>query len=272
MKFIYSIFLTCILPFSCFSQKTIEKYEIKIDSLFAELIDTYEDSAKIKLCNNIEEYMIKALELDNAKLYPFNKLKYVGKISSPDKKLRIINWNCNMKNGDYRYFSLIQHSYKGDNSIVKLKQNITEPYSVHGNISPENWPGALYYKIIPFKTKKKIAYVLLAWDANTIRTNKKIIEIVSFNESGNVVFGLPVIYWRGRILNRVVFEYAQQARMSLSYNASKKKIIFDHLSPSESRYNGQMEYYGPDFTYDALEYNKGRWNLYENIDVRNMKK
>ena len=32
----------------------------------------------------------------------------------------------------------------------------------------------------------------------------------------------------------------------------------------------QFEYYGPDFSYDALELKKGLWNLVEEFDVKNL--
>lgn len=272
LKLCFLILFYMSFSFPSFSQQFIEDYENKIDSIFVKLRNAENDSLKMKLCYDIEAYMQKALLLTNSMDYPFKKLNNMGKILSPDKKIKILNWNCTLAKGDYRYFCIIQHSLLGKNTIVSLKQNLKLKSSIQKQLSPQNWLGALYYKIIPFKTKKQTAYALLAWDGNNIRTNKKLIEILSINKTGNIVFGLPVIHWRGNIFNRVIFEYAQQARMSLSYNESKKRIIFDHLSPSESRYTGQKEYYGPDFSYDALEYKKNRWTLYENIDVRNAKK
>ncbi len=57
--------------------------------------------------------------------------------------------------------------------------------------------------------------------------------------------------------------------MKLSYRKSDNCIIFDHLSPSEPRYVNQFEYYGPDFSYDALVLKNGLWTLLEEVSLEN---
>ena len=57
--------------------------------------------------------------------------------------------------------------------------------------------------------------------------------------------------------------------MTIQYEEKAKRFVFDHLAPSKPIYQNQFEYYGPDFSYDALEYRKGKWVLVENVDVRN---
>jgi hypothetical protein len=39
----------------------------------------------------------------------------------------------------------------------------------------------------------------------------------------------------------------------------RKKIVFDHLSPPKATLKGAEETYGPDFTYDAFIWKKGKW-------------
>ncbi len=43
----------------------------------------------------------------------------------------------------------------------------------------------------------------------------------------------------------------------------------DHLAPLDPSYEGNRSYYGPDFSYDVLEFNKGKWVLEENVELRN---
>jgi hypothetical protein len=59
--------------------------------------------------------------------------------------------------------------------------------------------------------------------------------------------------------------------MSLRYEEDRKRIVFDHLSPPDASLKGQTQYYGPDLSYDAYYWKKGRWQLRENIDARNRK-
>jgi hypothetical protein len=69
--------------------------------------------------------------------------------------------------------------------------------------------------------------------------------------------------------NRVVFEYSARVSMSLRYDAAKKRIVFDHLSPAKPSFEGNYEFYGPDFSYDAFAFIDNYWVLEENIDIRN---
>ena len=57
----------------------------------------------------------------------------------------------------------------------------------------------------------------------------------------------------------------------LKYNQEFKLIVFDHLSPSQKKFEGQYLYYGPDMTYDGLEFKNGFWNLKSNIVLKNKK-
>ncbi|NJK97401.1 MAG: hypothetical protein HC905_23045 [Bacteroidales bacterium] len=53
--------------------------------------------------------------------------------------------------------------------------------------------------------------------------------------------------------------------MMLNYDEMLKSIVFDHLAPSESRYTGQYEFYGPDFSFDGLIFKENQWVLVEDV-------
>jgi hypothetical protein len=254
--------------FSSFSQLTCVEKEDEISHYFDSLIQADSDSLKLASCQQIQNSFETLLQKEESFSYPFAKLNRMGKISSPDAAFRIYNWNCVLSDGSYRYFGLIQYPTKQGIHVEVLHDSAQHADMMRSNTATD-WPGALYYQIVPFKTKKETAYLLLGWDGNNVSTTKKVIEILSFADNGRSNFGMPVILWRGKMLHRVVFEYAKQAQMSLQYQEKKKQIVFDHLAPSSPNYQNQFEYYGPDFSYDALEYRKGIWELLENIDVRN---
>ena len=66
-----------------------------------------------------------------------------------------------------------------------------------------------------------------------------------------------------------MFEYSNNAVMNISYEPKEKRFVFDHLSPENPNLKGMFQYYGPDFTYDALTLKKKRWTLTEDIDIKN---
>jgi len=101
-------------------------------------------------------------------------------------------------------------------------------------------------------------------------TNKKVIDVLFFDQWDNITFGAPVFLDENKKLKyRVVFEFSAQAVMLLRYEKKKKMIVFDHLSPTSPSAKGQFQYYGPDFTYDGFYFKKGIWNYRKNLDLRN---
>ncbi|MBN2596170.1 hypothetical protein [Labilibaculum sp.] len=268
MRKLLVLFLFLLGVSNLFSQISLLEKEQQIKFEFESLVLAGTDSLKLSISTKIEKLFADLLVEEQSFDYPFSELSKMGKLTSPDQKFRIFNWNCVLRDGTYRYFALLQSKLK--KSIrVDILTDMHHVADVFHQYKAEGWPGALYYQIIPFKAKTGNSYFLFGWDGNDFRTNKKLIEVLSFDEKGQAVFGMPVIIWKGKTLNRIIFEYAKQARMTIQYNEKEKKIVFDHLAPSSPIYQNQFEYYGPDFSYDALEYQKGKWVLVENVDVRN---
>lgn len=268
MRKLLLLFLVLLGTSNLFSQINLVEKEQQIKSEFESLILANTDSLKLSICNKIEKLFADILNKGQSFDYPFSELSNMGKLISPDQKFRIYNWNCVLGDGTYRYFALLQIKQQKSIRVEVLHDSKLVADMFH-QYSTANWPGALYYQIIPFKNKSRNSYFLIGWDGNDFRTNKKIIEVFNFDENGQVTFGQPLILWRGKMLSRIIFEYAKQARMTIQYNEKEKQIVFDHLAPSSPIYQNQFEYYGPDFSYDALEYQKGKWVLVENVDVRN---
>jgi len=138
----------------------------------------------------------------------------------------------------------------------------------------KNWYGALYYAIIPVKKDKSVYYTLLGWDGNNKFSNKKIIEIMSFQSNGNIKFGLPYfIYPNGKTKRRVVFQYNKQSYMSLKYSKEKKEelIIFDHLIPKSPQLEGMFDWYVTDLSFDAFKWEESEWNYKRDFDAKSLK-
>ncbi|MCG8410461.1 MAG: hypothetical protein MI739_04155 [Bacteroidales bacterium] len=249
----------------------LKEKEAIVKEYFAKLALEKNDKNKEKINKDILNEFRLALKQKESFYYKFSPLKNIGIINSNDKKVRIITWNLAFSNGTHKYFGFIQ--YKKSKRQIRTyelfdnSENIKNPeYAILGNA---NWYGALYYRIIVNKYKGKTYYTLLGADLNDLFTHKKIVEILHFDKKENVVFGDKVFKNRNKALTRIIFEFNAQAKMVLSYNKKMEMIVYDHLSPSDPRFVGQYEFYGPDFSYDGLKYEKGIWNTYKEIDVRN---
>lgn len=251
------------------AQSKFENYEEELNLRFESLRVASSDSLKLSISQNIMMDLKKILRKKERFTYPFNKLENLGKVSSPDQQLRVFSWNYILKNGAYRYFALLLKKVGRKVELFELHQNLSVKESMTSKLSANQWLGALYYQIVPFTQKGNKLYLLLGWDGHNNRTSKKLIESLGFSKTGDPELGIPVINWRGKRLSRVIFEYSKQVQMKLEFNKRTHCVIFDHLSPSESRYVNQFEYYGPDFSYDALKLEKGMWNLVEEFDLKN---
>lgn len=232
-----------------------------------------EDFIRFNANENFTRILLATLVKPESFEYPFDSLREMFKEYAPDKKFRIYNWHIPLSNGTFEYRGIIQIK---DLKTKKLSLYIlSDKTSEIANpelaaLSTDKWYGALYYKIIYNRKKGKDYYTLLGWKGNNTLTTKKLIEVLSFNSKGKPVFGLGVFKTKvKKPFKRIIFEYSAQVVMSLKYEEDQDLIIYDHLSPPEPQLEGQYQFYGPDFSTDALELKNKRWELIENFEARN---
>ncbi|HON51859.1 MAG TPA: hypothetical protein P5243_03210 [Bacteroidales bacterium] len=212
------------------------------------------------------------LQLPESFLYPFNDLK-CGNVYAPDKTFRLITWNVIHSSGTYENFGFLQ-TYNKQTKKVKVYKLTDKSTTIKTPMlaicSPDVWYGASYYMVCQKKYKGQILYTLIGWNPNNTFTQKKVIETLKFDKSGNPVFGFPVIELKGKgFQRRIIFEYSSKNTMMLRYDEKKDMIVFDHLAPSDFRYDGIYEFYGPDFSIDAYTFDRGKWRYVSDIDIRN---
>ena len=217
--------------------------------------------------------LVTALKIPYSFNFPFDSLKTISIQTSPDKRFRILSWHVMNSNGSYRYYGTVQMN-KPDG---KLEMHPLVDYSSSFN-KPEDsittndkWYGAQYYRIIPITNNVRTPYyILLGWKGNTVRSTKKVIEVLYFKD-GKAYFGMPVFDGDKEkpAQKRIIFEYNRKASMLLNYDAAIGSIVFDHLAPPNDKLKGRFEFYGPDFSYDGYKIINGRWKLTEDIQLKN---
>lgn len=235
---------------------------------------TFDD--KRQLNDSIEPLLQTILSDANSYGYPFERLsRKISITSAPDGKFRIFDWDIASPNGTHTYFALMQIRTKTDISILQLidkSDSIAD--AERRSLDKDNWFGALYYNIVLTKIGKKCYYTLLGWDGNDLFTDRKVIDIISF-DNDEPTFGLPMFYANPKdpkeVKHRVLFEYSYKCSITLTYNPKLNMIVFDHLSPVANRYEGMREYYGADFSYDGFSFENGKWQIKEDLDARNPK-
>jgi len=208
-----------------------------------------------------------ATSCDSSFYYPFLLLDKIGKIYSPDHKLRIYSWNIPIGIDDNLYYCIIQYYSKHNKKYISVKLHDT--HKPTQKITLSEWPGVLYYQIADTKNSGQYFYTILGFNMNNLLSNKKVIDVISINDDDVVSFCSKLIEYKKGYVDRLVFEYNEKANMMLRYDERNQMIVFDHLSPQKPSLEGNYQFYGPDFSYDGLRFENGVWKYYSNIDVKN---
>lgn len=276
---IYLVVLFSFISFNAFAEKTDSIKIKKVLENQLELISKFDSLHSITSIEEKKEYNKKLLEQIVATLnipesfgMSFDTIRPFGKIQSDDGLVSLYTYNLPLEFGEQEYFGFLQYYDKKNDSVILYElhdksMEIQQPE--YQKLYSHNWYGALYYKIITEKYKGTTHYVILAFDFNNLLSAKKIVEILKFNELGFPQFGSPIIKYKNKTHNRLIFEFNARATMILNYNPKTKMVTFDHLSPSRPSMEGNYQFYGPDFSYDGLKFEKGFWVHYQDIDVRN---
>jgi len=269
---IHTAVLLCslfIVTNNVFSQKN-DDLQYAVDSIASwlnQISVSNDDSEKIRINNYVISYMDMVLHDDASFEMNFDSVKYLKVLDTDSKKLRIYTWNIFYEDGSFTYFGYLQ--YKKNKELFTYQLLDCSDDTV-GNkrsfTSYKEWYGALYYEVVEKKWNNKEQYVLIGWDGADRLINRKIVESLSFSRSGLPVFGEKVFVVGKEKKGKLFYEYSEMATMILRYNQQNDIIVIDHLAPSNSRFTGHYQYYGPDFSYDALEYNSGKWYFKPDID------
>jgi hypothetical protein len=262
-------FLVVLACVKAFSQTTLAGAEIQIQDLHKQIIPGNSNIQNQKLADSINERLEIALNFPEAFVYPFDSLKFLGRVSSNDENVRILTWNLPSIDKTNLYFGYVLYKPTKNEIQVFRLNDFNHALSVDEltQQSSETWYGCLIYDIIDIKFSGETWYTLLGYDPGNMFTTRKLIDILWFRDN-TPVFGKPIFRTKKTIQNRVFFEYSARAQMTLTWDQRLDMIVSDHLAPSDPAYQGNFRYYGPDFSYDGFKFANGMWEFHENIDVR----
>jgi hypothetical protein len=250
------------------NQIKFKNYEDSLKILGSTLVNNENDLERKNANYHFIRTLVAALKIPGSYNYKFDSVKTVSLLYSPDNQFRIFSWHVMNEDGSFRYFGSIQKNTPDKLELYGLTDYTSFlPTPEDSVLAPQKWFGAQYYKIIKAGNEKPY-YVLLGWKGNTVKTTKKVIEVLSFKNS-TPVFGLSV-FANEKNKNRIVFEYSRQASMLLRYVPEKQLIVFDHLAPPDPKVKVDHSFYGPDLTYDGYQLKNGKWNLVQDLDLRNI--
>jgi hypothetical protein len=271
-QYAYRIILLLLFIISSITVRAqLQGTEEILQDLFLRIPETRNDSARIRINDSINRIIGNYVTSDVIFRHKFENLRYLGQIPSPDSRIKIVTWNLILTDGTNRYFCYLikKGEHGGENRIFRLTGvNMDEAPRTDINYSADNWYGALYYAIQPFRMGKETSYILLGLDYGSLLVSRKIIDVLSFTNEGEIIFGKRCFQREDVTKSREVFEYSADGVMTLRFNG-RKRIVFDHLASISTDRKYSPESYGTEFSFDAYIFKKGMWRFIKSVDVRN---
>jgi len=268
------ILLFLLFPLSLFSQETgyleLVKSEARLQGMFDELFADSLDDAE-PLLDSIRTGMRAALSLEGSIDFPWSRLVKIGITTSEDKEIRVFTWHFMNDPDNYRYYGFIQvRLKKGKSKLYELEDNGKSQRGVMKlDQKTSDWYGKLYYQVLTNEYKRKTYYTLLGMDFNNSRSTIKSVEVILIQR--NEPHFARSLFIKGQdVVDRLVLEYDKEVAISVRYDPGTKMITFDHLVPFHPIYVNNFEFYGPDGSFDGLEFSEGKWIFHMDIDARNL--
>lgn len=249
--------------------RQLRVYQDSLASLGNKFVNDENDLERKNANYEFIKTLVSALKVPDSFLFRFDSVKTISIINSPDNRFRLLTWHIVNQDGSYRFYGTVQINTGGKLQMYPLEDYSPLLKNPEDSVTDNRkWYGAQYYKIIPVYASRPY-YVLLGWKGNTVKSTKKVIDVLSFkNEKPEL--GLSVFDGNGKTRKRVVFEYTRQASMLLRFVPGQNLIVFDHLSPPDPKLKNQRETFGPDLSYDGYRLKNGRWVYVQNLDMRNI--
>ena len=245
-------------------RKALHKKEDSLKIFALEIIQGRNTEDRFSADSQFTKMFVRALKIKSSIHYPFDSLITISRLSPKDSSFKIFTWQLVINDNLVRQHGAIQ--IKTADGSLKLFPLIDKTTLIN---NPEDtiannfgWVGALYYKMIEKKAFGNNYYTLLGYDENTLSSNKKIIEILTF-KNGEPVFGGSNFSFQDNSLHkksmaRYIMEYKKNASPRLTYDAERDMIIYEHLISETGEPNKKYTYI-PDGDYEGLKWVDGKW-------------
>ncbi len=264
-------FFSLIAPLFAQSQqldlKEFNKREDSLKKFAYAIVFANTPEQRLRADSNFVRSLVRTLKLKNSFYFPFDSLQTVSHLYSPDSTFRIFTWQ--FKKDEFFYLQRGAIQMKTPDGSLKLialhDVSMFTKKPMDSIRTANNWIGAIYYRIIQKESNGKKIYTLLGVDDYSIGSNKKWMEILTFNNNGDPIFGGPYISFRDdsaksskKPVLRFGIEYKKEAASTFNYDPSLDMIVFDQLI-SESDEPDNKETYVPDGDFEGFKWQDGLW-------------
>ena len=253
------------------SEQLLVQQQDSLASYGQQMVVSTDAATRFRSDSFFTRILVRALKTPHSFHFPFDSLTTISRIYSPDSLFRIFSWQVSRDEDLHRRHGAIQ--MKTNDGSLKLFPLIDRSFLIRDQkdtvTNHEWWIGAIYYKILMNEFNKKKYYTLLGYDENSIRSTKKRIEVLHFNDAGQPVFGGSFFSFaqdtvRKKDQSRFWIEYKKNGNGRLLYDEEMKMIMYDHLI-SETNEPAKKFTYVPDGDYEAFKWVNGKWLHVEKV-------
>lgn len=276
VKCIFILFFTIgsINTHAQIQKKDIAYLNSKQDSLATYgkiIVDGREASERFRADSFFTRIFVRALVTPNSFYFPFDSVVSISRLYAPDSSFRIFTWQVSRDEDMHRRHGAIQ--MKTADGSLKLLPLIDRSFLISNQkdtvTNNEWWIGSIYYKIIQKTFNGKKLYTLFGYDENSIRSTKKRIEVMQFDNNGMPVFGGNYFSFAKDTIpkpmqKRFWIEYKKNANGRITYDEELDMIMVDHLI-SESNEPQKKYTYIPDGDYEGFKWVNGKWEHIEKV-------
>ncbi len=275
------IFIIVLFPFapSAPAQVADSLLVRKIDSLARVIYSPEPDSVKIAANNLIRDMLADLLSTPQSLTFPYDSLNFAKTITSADQSFRLVTWTIPLAEDRFGYLGFYQKiSKSGIEKVIELIDR-GDFRAADQSFGAEKWPGAVYYNIIENKSKSGNIFTLFGWVGAPQGRACRVIESLTFDESGLPVFGFPVFETEsGKLQHRVIFEFTAQVPFHLAYEQHRipgkgrkksRMIVYNRLGGNDPALGRFFDAPVPSYsTFDGFVFTNHKWKPVKGIDTR----
>lgn len=257
-----------VAAFSSALAQNPKAVEDSVNHYLNQMATAPENYEKLEAHHNLNRFLSRQLLKPEVFQHDFAGVQSMAVLNDFANNLRTFSWYVPLKNEAPQYGMVIAtYNPKKDFCTVhSLQQKETAALTEFATYSERNWPGMLYFKMVPIG-KRANYYLLFGWEDNDELSDKKVVDVLHFS-SGKPRLGKPIFSAGGKSKNRLVFEYREGSVFSVDYYPETDMVVYDNLGPPHPSLEGKPAHYVPLGSFGGYKRGKSKWEHQSEVDFK----
>ncbi|OYT15450.1 MAG: hypothetical protein B7C24_12960 [Bacteroidetes bacterium 4572_77] len=163
------------------------------ENKFLQIVDSvlYSNHNKLEYNDQLKILLYQSLTKSAKEIQSFDSNGLIYELQDEKARLQILSWAIQISD-KWEYFAYVKSYNEPRKKYVVwelLAFDLWEPQYYNSKGDADNWPGAVYYKLIEKEYRDRKYYTLLGWLPEKNQTAFKVIEVLTISKSGRLSFG-----------------------------------------------------------------------------------